>query len=225
MSGVNVFRWLDAVSAAPELIGKDKAIRVAVRLLVRADGNGRRAFPGRKRLAQEVGVSVGTVDTALRLLRDLGWIVRVEKGSTGAKRNYADVYDLAFPVSHSAVRGSQNAESDQSNGFDQSQSWWDQSQSPVDQSQFPADQSQPRLLPTYPSTPTPSITAPVSKNLSEADASGAPAPDMDDWFDRAFDWIEDQVEGFDGFEASTATGMLNSGSHPKTVVNTLRKRR
>ena len=41
----------------------------------------------------------------------------------------------------------------------------------------------------------------------------------------AYDWLEDQLNGFDGYEESTVHGMLESGANPKAILNKIRKDR
>lgn len=44
-------------------------------------------------------------------------------------------------------------------------------------------------------------------------------------YDDALAWLEEQLDGFDGFEESTVHGMLASGGHPKAILNKIRKDR
>lgn len=59
--------------------------------------DGREVRPGRLLLAEESGYSTKQVDRHLKVLRDLGLIVRVRMGSANGRRALADEYRLAVP--------------------------------------------------------------------------------------------------------------------------------
>ncbi|GAA3957234.1 hypothetical protein GCM10023085_44700 [Actinomadura viridis] len=71
---------------------------VAAWLSHHANSNGTNAHPGLRRLVHETELSERTVRRCLEQLREIGLIVRTLKGSTAAKRNFADAYDLAIPA-------------------------------------------------------------------------------------------------------------------------------
>lgn len=71
---------------------------VAMWLSHHANHTGTNSHPGIQRLAHETELSERTVRRCLEQLRDIGLIVRTMKGSTAAKRNFADSYDLVIPA-------------------------------------------------------------------------------------------------------------------------------
>lgn len=73
---------------------------VGVRLWDYASGRGSGAHPGRCALSEELGMSLSTVDRALRECRDSGWLKRTsESNSQPFREGSFDVYALAFPGS------------------------------------------------------------------------------------------------------------------------------
>lgn len=201
--GFSPLTWLADMLRAPELRKQDKARLVAAAMLKYARADGTNAHPGRARLAEDLDLSVNTVDRALRLLIDVGWIVRTQSGSTSPRRNWADVYRLAVPS---------GVVSDQSPGQR------DQSPNDVDQSPQPWD---PNCL--YSST---------SIHLSDSIESGpSDSGGEQPWYgelldpDEKLEWLAGQIGAFEGYEESTAQGMLSSGSHPMAVLNALQAHR
>lgn len=215
--------WLAGVIRAPELHGQDKARLVAAAILKYARANGGNAHPGRALLAEDLDISVNTVDRALRRLVDAGWLVRVQSGSTAPRRNYADVYQLTVPIAPPEPAPSRSREilpvvigSGQPAVHDQSPNWWDHSPNDADQSPKP----------WVPNCLSPSV--PI--HLSDSDESGPPVradnltsgdedPGLD--VDEPLEWVANQVIGFEGYEESTARGMLIGGSNRIAVRNKL----
>lgn len=70
---------------------------VAAYLCYHANSDGTNARPGLRLLVHETELSERTVRRCLEQLRDLGLLVRTLRGSTAAKRKYADVYRLTIP--------------------------------------------------------------------------------------------------------------------------------
>lgn len=199
--GFSPLTWLADMLRAPELRRKDKARLVAAAMVKYARADGTNAHPGRARLAEDLGLSVSTVDRALLSLTEAGWIVRTQSGSTGPRRRWADVYRLTVPT-----------------GRDQSPSGHDQSANDVDQS--------PKLWGPN------CLSSSTSMHLSDSTESGPPAGGRErPWYrefldrDEELEWLSDEIGAFEGYEESTAQGMLSSGSHPMAVLNTLQARR
>jgi DNA-binding transcriptional ArsR family regulator len=63
-----------------------------------ADNEGKHIRPGVERLALETGYSPATVKRSLKVLRDLGLLVRVRSGSSQGRRAVADEYRLVIPA-------------------------------------------------------------------------------------------------------------------------------
>lgn len=70
---------------------------VAMWLSHHANGDGTNSRPGIRLLAHETEQSERTVRRCLDHLREIGLIVRTLKGSTAAKRKFADTYNLVIP--------------------------------------------------------------------------------------------------------------------------------
>jgi hypothetical protein len=66
-------------------------------LLVVMAGHGLRCWPGRDRLAEQTGMSVGAVRNQLRVVRSAGW-VRIEKRSAKGGRFAGNLYTLTIPA-------------------------------------------------------------------------------------------------------------------------------
>lgn len=197
--GFSPLTWLAAMLRSSDLSGQDKARLVAAAMLKYARADGTNAHPGRARLAEDLDLSVNTVDRALRRLVDAGWLVRTQSGSTSPRRNWADVYRLTVPPSSVS---------------DQSPSQRDQSPNDVDQS--------PQLW--EPSC----LSSSTSIHLSDSIESGPPDSGGEQpWYgellnlDEQLEWLSGEIGAFEGYEESTAQGMLSSGSHPMAVLNTL----
>lgn len=78
---------------------------VAMWLSHHANHKGTNSHPGIQRLVHETELSERTVRRCLEQLREIGLIVRTLKGSTAAKRKFADRYDLVIPDDlHTHVR-------------------------------------------------------------------------------------------------------------------------
>lgn len=78
---------------------------VAMWLSHHANHKGTNSHPGIQRLVHETELSERTVRRCLEQLREIGLIVRTIKGSTAAKRKFADRYDLVIPDDlHTHVR-------------------------------------------------------------------------------------------------------------------------
>lgn len=200
--GFSPLTWLAAMIRSPELFGQDKARLVAAAMLKYARADGTNAHPGRARLAEDLDLSVNTVDRALRRLIDAGWLVRTQSGSTGPRRKWADVYQLTVPPG--LVSDQSPSQRNQSpNGVDQSPQLWG-----------------PNCL--YPS---------ASIHLSDSTESGPPGGRDQPWDgelldpDEQLEWLSDEIGAFEGYEESTVRGMLSSGSHGMAVLNTLQARR
>jgi hypothetical protein len=201
--GFSPLTWLADMLRAPELRRQDKARLVAAAMLKYARADGTNAHPGRARLAEDLGISVNTVDRALRRLIEAGWLVRTHSGSTGPRRNWADVYRLTVP-----------------SGVVSDQSPHQRHQSPND-----VDQSPQFWGPNC-------LSSSTSIHLSDSTESGPPDGGREQpWYgefldpDEELEWLSDEIGAFEGYEESTAQGMLSSGSHPMAILNTLRARR
>lgn len=104
----------------PLRITWDKAMRravpamtyaVACRLASYGDEHGADIFPGERRLAHDLSVSVATVRRHLLWLREAGWITRVASGGAGVGRPHeADQYQLTIPDHRSPVSGGHRSE-------------------------------------------------------------------------------------------------------------------
>lgn len=82
------FRWHEALlrAALP-----DKAKLVALKLWDYTNADGRNAYPGNRRLADDLGISERTVIRSLTLLREQGWIVRTSTANRSGSRTLSDV--------------------------------------------------------------------------------------------------------------------------------------
>jgi DNA-binding transcriptional ArsR family regulator len=86
--------WRNAVYAVDGRVLSWRAKAVAGAVSIHADGNGRKIRPSVDRLAAESGLASRTVDTALRELREAGFLI-VEK--QGGGRNRPTTYRAAIP--------------------------------------------------------------------------------------------------------------------------------
>lgn len=89
------FRWHEALTRAKL---PDKAKLVGLTLWNYTSAEGRNAFPGNRRLANDLGISERTVIRSLALLREHGWITRTSTANRSGPRSLSDVYALAFPA-------------------------------------------------------------------------------------------------------------------------------
>lgn len=71
---------------------------VALTLASYANRDGSQVRPGRGRIAAVVGVTTRTVSRCLVMLRDMGLLDRISKGSGSAFHSATDVYRLTIPV-------------------------------------------------------------------------------------------------------------------------------
>lgn len=91
----NKFEWHRAFMASSLTITQ-KVVGVRVWDYVGADGTN--GFPGRAALARDLGVSQKTVGRALVACRAAGWLTRTSEGRSCPRRDWSDVYALAYPV-------------------------------------------------------------------------------------------------------------------------------
>lgn len=229
--GFSPLTWLAQMLRAPELHGQDKARLVGAAMLRYARADGSNAHPGRVRLAADLNVSTNTIDRALQRLVAAGWLVRVQSGSTSSIRNWADVYELRTPSTTVSARPvpdeppPASIEHGRPSHSYQSPDPWGQSPNPLGQFPNDADHSP---QPWAPNCLSPSAFS----HLSDSGESGPPsggheiAPPSDAELEvEDIDQISAQVDCFEGYEESTAQGMLLSGSHPKAVLNMIRAQR
>ena len=95
--GLNTYRrWVNAVVSSPRLPMTDRL--VAVTLAGYADSRMESADPGRKRIAEDLGVSVSTVKRALKVLISSGWIEKTHEGRISLDREQCDAYRLLLPT-------------------------------------------------------------------------------------------------------------------------------
>ena len=94
------FRWHRDFLASD--LGKAAKL-VGVRVWDYASGDGGGAHPGRSVLSKDLGISLSTVDRALRDCRDSGWLKRTNESNSHPSRAWADVYALTFPDRSSPV--------------------------------------------------------------------------------------------------------------------------
>jgi hypothetical protein len=71
---------------------------VAATMAQYASPDGTQVRPGRERVAEETCYSLKQVDRHLKVLRDLGLLVRVRMGSANGRRALADEYRLVIPA-------------------------------------------------------------------------------------------------------------------------------
>ncbi|QOV97234.1 helix-turn-helix domain-containing protein [Rhodococcus pyridinivorans] len=88
------FRWHRDFLASD--LGKTAKL-VGVRVWDYASGDGSNAHPGRAALSEDLGISLSTVDRALRECRESGWLMRTNESNSHPSRAWADVYALSFP--------------------------------------------------------------------------------------------------------------------------------
>jgi Helix-turn-helix domain len=72
---------------------------VALAVCRHAGADGTRSHPGNDLLCKETGYSLNTVKSALKALRELGWIVQTYNGR-GGNQSKASEYALAIPKDH-----------------------------------------------------------------------------------------------------------------------------
>ncbi|MGV0154952.1 hypothetical protein ACSW29_16620 [Rhodococcus sp. GB-02] len=99
------FRWHREFLASD--LGKTAKL-VGVRVWDYASGDGGGAHPGRSVLSEDLGISLSTVDRALRDCRDSGWLKRTNESNSHPSRAWADVYALTFPDRSSSVTTDQD---------------------------------------------------------------------------------------------------------------------
>lgn len=99
------FRWHREFLASD--LGKTAKL-VGVRVWDYASGDGGGAHPGRSVLSGDLGISLSTVDRALRDCRDSGWLKRTNESNSHPSRAWADVYALTFPDRSSSATTDQD---------------------------------------------------------------------------------------------------------------------
>lgn len=88
------FRWLDdlmrsSLHPTTKLVGYE--------LWSPATSDGANSHPGTQTIADNLGISVRSVVTHTKILRDGGWVVRTAKANAkDGRRKYADSYALSF---------------------------------------------------------------------------------------------------------------------------------
>lgn len=86
------FEWEQALRASAL---SAKARHIGHLMATYASADGTNIFPGNKRLAEGAAVSARTVSTAVRDLRDGGWVERTRQGNS--RNGQTDVYRLRLP--------------------------------------------------------------------------------------------------------------------------------
>lgn len=224
---VDVRRWRDAVRDAVEL---DIATRGMLFVLTRwMNTNGKDCFPGRARIAAYCGSSERQVDRYLTAAHKAGYLYLVTPGHRGQHAVYAatvpadrlDKGGKVIPRKVKIARHQRRANGEKARHDD------------ADSATSAARKRDTHGAPTYVSTPTevlpPSDSFESGPRIADAMSAGATDEQLEDEerqddeeqdVDADLDWL-DHLLGLDGAEMSTATGMLEKGSHRRAVENTI----
>lgn len=98
MAGFSKLDWQQTILRG---VGKDLThvqVRILMHLSTYSDSkDGGRIHPGKKRIADEIGCSRTTIDKAINVLVERGYLRLVQQGGNQVRRGFANVYQLAYP--------------------------------------------------------------------------------------------------------------------------------
>lgn len=209
--------------------------RVLMILFSYSDEKGRNIRPGKDRIVKESRASEPTVRKALHELIRTGWIVLTEEGGNQHGKGKANVYALSTPVERLGRTDTDDTDgatvdAKGVNGFDEGgNSFSSRDQmvySPSDQSSdHVSDQEGSRrgLLPIDARSnpawkPRPDVVERYNESRNFEDLNESEQHEI-------FDYLETELGGWDGYEHSTAEGMLSSRQRTYAILSKIRNER